>query len=256
MRRLLFGSVVLMVLASGSAMAADLSVPPTPVAPAPYRPLVVPVFDWTGPYVGGYALFNWTHTTSTTTDLPTGAVTAATEDRSRVHGGGHVGYDYMMPSRWVLGIVADATEGEITNTTTSNAAGTVVEFHSERSNVSGTVRGRVGYAFDTFLLYGTGGWAWATGSQSRAQLAGTVNGAVPGTLEVVNTTHFGWTGGAGVSYAFWRNFDAFAEYRYTRFDSNTITFPLAGRSTTSTTSANAVLTGVDYRFTWPSFNRY
>jgi len=252
MRSLLLESVVLVVLASGSAMAADLSIPPSPAAPA-YRPLVVPlVFDWTGPYVGGHGSFSWSHTSSTTIDLPTGASTTATEDTSHAHGGGQIGYDYEMPSRFVLGIVADFTTGESTNSTTSNAAGTVVESHVTKTNMSGTVRGRFGYALDSVLLYGTGGWAWATGSANRSQLAGTVNGAGPGTVEVVNPARFGWTAGAGVAFGFWRNFDVFAEWRFTRF-SGTTTFPIAARSTTSTTNVNAVIAGLDYRFTWPHF---
>jgi opacity protein-like surface antigen len=51
-----------------------------------------------------------------------------------------------------------------------------------------------------------------------------------------------------VAWAFARNRDAFAQYRYTQFSNSTVTFPIAQRATTSTSTANAVEAGIDYRF--------
>ena len=80
---------------------------------------------------------------------------------------------------------------------------------------SETVRGRLGYAFDNVLLYGTGGWAWSSNQYIRTQLTGTLNLATAGTDEAVNTYLSGWTAGGGVAVAFAQNWNVFAEYRYT-----------------------------------------
>ena len=156
----------------------------------------------------------------------------------------------MTPSRIVLGVVADVISGTSNSTTTSNVAGTLVETYEGKTDASGSVRGRLGYAFDTLLLYGTGGWSWSAGSDTRTQVVGTVNLATPGTAETVSTSHSGWNVGAGVDYAFARNWDVFAEYRYTSFQAVTVTYPLAGRSTSSTSTANAIAAGLNYRINW------
>jgi opacity protein-like surface antigen len=214
------------------------------VAPAAY--------DWTAFYIGGHVANSWVHTDATTTDAFTGAFVASTsEDKSHFHGGGQIGFDYMMPSRIVFGVVADFTSGTSTSTTSSNAAGTVVETNAAKTDLTGTVRGRLGYAFDTFLLYGTGGWLWNSGSRTRTQVLGTgPNGVPQGTVETVNTHNNGWVAGAGLDYAFARNWDVFAEYRYAKLDNITVTFPIAGRTTTSNSNTNTIEGGINYRFNW------
>jgi outer membrane immunogenic protein len=247
MKNLLLGSVALVALGAGPAMAADMT--PAPVYTK--APMMAPLYDWTAFYIGGHAGFRWAHTDSTTTNTPTGFVFApGSGDTSAFFGGGQIGFDYMMPSRIVFGVVADVSSGSSNTTTTSNAAGTVVETVQGKSDVSGTVRGRLGYAFDTLLLYATGGWAWSTGSDTRTQVLGTVNLAVPGTVETVSTSHSGGTVGGGLDYAFARNWDVFAEYRYTSFQAVTVAYPLAMRSTNSTTNVSTIEVGLNYRVNW------
>jgi outer membrane immunogenic protein len=253
MRRLLAATLVLGAVAA-PAMAADISPAPIP-APAPVYPkapvMMMPAYDWTGFYVGGHVAYSWVHTNSTTTDTVAGTVFApATEDNSHFHGGGQIGFDYMMPSRIVFGVVADISSGSSNTTTTSNAAGTVIETNASKTDVVGTVRGRLGYAFDTFLLYGTGGWLWNSGSRTRTQVAGTINAATAGTVETLNTHNTGWVVGAGLDYAFARNWDVFAEYRYASLQAITVAFPLAGRSTNSTSNSSTIEAGLNYRFNW------
>jgi opacity protein-like surface antigen len=240
-----------MAIAAGPAMAADLKPAPAPAPVYSKAPMMAPLYDWTAFYIGGHGSYSWTHTNSQTTDLPTGAAFAPTSaDRSAFHGGGQIGFDYMMPSRIVLGAVADVSSGVTTTTTTSNPAGTIVETAEGKTDASGTVRGRLGYAPDTALFYVTGGWAWSSGKATRSQIVGTINAATPGTVETVSTKHNGWTAGGGVAWAFARNWDVFAEYRYTSFQAITVTYPLAGRSTSSTSTSNVIEAGIDWRFNW------
>jgi opacity protein-like surface antigen len=153
-----------------------------------------------------------------------------------------------MPSRVVIGLAADVSSGGTHVTTTTDASGTSANqttvFDSE------TVRGRLGYAFDNLLLYGTGGWAWSNNQYIRTQLTGALNLATAGTDEAVNTYLGGWTAGAGIAYAFAQHWNAFAEYRYTSFGSSSIALPFSQLSTASTTKVSAVELGLNYKFNW------
>ena len=131
----------------------------------------------------------------------------------------------MMPSRVVLGIEADVSSGGRKAVNITDASGT----SSNQTNVfdSETVRGRLGYAFDNVLLYGTGGWAWSSNQYIRTQLTGALNLATAGTDEAMNTYLSGWTAGGGVAVAFAQNWNVFAEYRYTNYGSPTVTLPFS-----------------------------
>src|SRR4029078_11942636 len=111
-----------------------------------------------------------------------------------------------------------------------------------------SIRGRVGYAFDTVLLYGTAGYAWSNNQYVRTQLTGTLNNATAGADEAVNKYSSGWTAGAGVSVAVAQNWNVFAEYRYTDYGTTAFTLPLSQLSTTSTTKVSAIECGVTYMF--------
>src|SRR5271169_3364382 len=50
-------AIAALVVATSSAWAADL--PPAPRAPVPYMPVAVPVFSWTGFYIGGNLGGGW-----------------------------------------------------------------------------------------------------------------------------------------------------------------------------------------------------
>ncbi|WP_246755344.1 MULTISPECIES: outer membrane protein [Rhizobium] len=60
------------------------------------------------------------------------------------------------------------------------------------TDITGAVRGRLGYAFDRTLIYATGGWTATRGFIK-----------IPGDKE--SKTFNGWTIGAGVDYAFTNN---------------------------------------------------
>jgi opacity protein-like surface antigen len=247
MKKLLFGCVAFVAVAAKAASAADL--PPAP-APVPYykAPAVEPAYDWTGFYIGGHFSYGWTHSTGQTTDTANGRVfPPGSTDTSAAHGGGQIGYDYMLPSRVVIGILADVSSG--TSRTVVNANAFQTSENASDGKVNGSVRGRLGYAFDTLLVYGTGGWGWNDATATRTQVAGTVGNATPGTAETTSTSHDTWTVGTGLDYAFARNWDAFVEYRYSHSaGNNTVTFPIAGFSTSVSSYTNVVEAGINWRF--------
>jgi opacity protein-like surface antigen/outer membrane receptor protein involved in Fe transport len=204
-------------------------------------------YDWTGFYIGGYGEFSWSSTNGSAINLATGAIASPINGNlPKWHGGMQLGFDYMMPSRLLLGVAADVTSGGTRTTTTTDPSGTAANqttvFDSE------TVRGRLGYAFDNVLLYGTAGWAWSNNQYVRTQLTGALNNATAGADEAVNKYLSGWTAGAGISVAFAQNWNVFAEYRYTSFGSTTLALPLSEVSTTSATKISAIEFGVNYKF--------
>jgi opacity protein-like surface antigen/outer membrane receptor protein involved in Fe transport len=204
-------------------------------------------YDWTGLYIGGFGEVSWSRTNGSAINIATGAASPPVNGNlPNWHGGIQLGFDYMMPSRMLIGVAADVTSGgtktiTITDTSGTNANQTTV-FDSE------TVRGRFGYAVDNVLLYGTAGWAWSSNQYVRTQLTGTLNNATAGSDEAVNEYLGGWTAGAGVSVAFAQNWNVFAEYRYTSFGSTTLALPLSELSTTLTTRVSAIELGVNYKF--------
>jgi outer membrane immunogenic protein len=73
-----------------------------------------------------------------------------------------------------------------------------------KTTVEGSVRARVGFAFDRALVYGTAGW---TATKAEADVAG----------DTVSDTLSGYTVGAGLDYAVTDQVFARGEYRYNDF---------------------------------------
>jgi outer membrane immunogenic protein len=168
-------------LLAGAASAADL---PRRAAPPPvFTP--VPVFTWTGAYFGinaGYAFdASSNNTSSFAVPAPYGNGTTAffsQRNQEGFTGGGQVGYNYQFTpgSGVVIGIEADAQYLDFgrnrNNALLSGplAPGFYVTDPRGLSSLDffGTVRGRLGYAFDRVLVYGTGGFAYGSGSSDRS----------------------------------------------------------------------------------------
>lgn len=259
MKRVLFVCVAFAAFADPG-MAADITALPDPeLAPAPVYAktrMMTQFYDWTGLYLGGRVDYSRANIDSTTINTATGVLdTSFGGATSNFHGGGQAGFDYMMMSRVVIGVLADVTTGDRRTTTISNAAGTNVRTEESKTVGSGTVRGRLGYVFGNVLLYGTGGWAWTSATATRTQVVGKTSSATPGTIESGPANLNGWTAGAGLAYGFWRNWEAFGEYRHTRFQSINVGYPLAQRSTTSTTAVNSITAGLNFKFN-PFISRY
>lgn len=226
MRRLLLAGVGLSVLAVTAATAADIS--PSRPYPMPKAPAYVPFFTWTGFYLGinaGYAFgdSNWTNvaTTASTGDF----------DVSGAMVGGTLGYNWQLGPT-VLGVEADVGWSGVKGSTTTNCPLGC----ETRSTWFGTARGRIGYAFDRFMPYITGG---ASFGDIRAEAGG-----FSGTTK----TQFGWVAGLGIEYAFVSNWSAKLEYLYA--DMGSVQCPAASCGATIDTSLqlNIVRAGLNYKF--------
>lgn len=208
------GVLAALALASlGTAHAADL---PARMAPPAYvAPL--PVFTWTGPYFGinaGYDFDNFTRVRTTgSTPFNTGVTTGNRPgsiglDTNGFTGGGQIGYNFQLPgfggfggpgSGIVFGVEADAAYTDIDKSRTF--VGNAGSNNTLRSQLDylGTVRGRVGYAFNQLLVYGTGGLAYG-GVENSANFYDGTNSTLLYTGRR-NDMQAGFAYGGGIEYA-------------------------------------------------------
>ena len=186
----------------GPAFAADTSRPTvTKAPPVSWAGITSPVVNWTGVYLGVNGGF--TFGGSDWTD----SVTGASSDYFSTTGfvfGGTLGANYQAGSL-VFGVEADgdwANSSGFGTFTTTSTTGLCAGGCLTKNTWLATVRGRAGYAFDRFLLYGTGGAAFGNVQANFSN------------DPVSSSTETGWTAGAGVEVAVAPHWTAKAEYLF------------------------------------------
>jgi outer membrane immunogenic protein len=127
--------------------------------------------------------------------------------------GGEIGYDIQMGA-WVVGV-----EGDVSWTNFGDNATTIIPSDPTTGRPQltfatnyqmdwiSTVRGRIGIPFDHFLIYGTGGLAFADVSMNQTVTVGNF-GQLAGSTDKTKT---GWTLGGGAEYAICDNITLKAE---------------------------------------------
>lgn len=219
----LIAAVIGLLTVTEPAWSADLSPPPA-AAPVPY--------SWTGLYIGlnaGYANAKVTETAS-------GGGGSGSANVPGGIGGFQIGANYQTGAI-VLGVEADFAGYMGTKSVT--VAGGAVSGTAQIPWI-GTLRGRVGYAFDRFLLYATAGGA-------ATELISTVNVGAIGSSSTTNT-HGAWTAGGGLEAAVTENLSARVEYLYV--DTGNINVAQVGAPFVGVTGRmqdNLVRAGVNYR---------
>jgi outer membrane immunogenic protein len=201
-----------------AALAADLT---SRIAPDP-TVAAVPAFTWTGFYVGAQAGYVWSETSTrmffdgTSVNLDS----AAGPSGDGLIGGAHAGFNYQ------FGSVVVGGEGDLEAAGINGNIRFVDPFNDQpddslnvetQINFQGSIRARLGFAFDRALIYATGGVAFASVENTYTF---TFDPAVPisDDRENFDNTEWGWTLGAGIEYAFMPNLMGRIEYRYTKFD--------------------------------------
>lgn len=199
---------VSVIFGCGATSAADL--PARIYSKAP--PLLDRSYDWSGFYLGanaGYA-FNGRASDSITANDPAtlGGITGGFVPTSvgtrgdGFTGGGQIGYNYQFHDRAaggaVIGIEADAAYMDMNRTTDFlSVRGFDTQLNSGLDFL-GTVRGRLGYAFDRFLVYGTGGFAYGDVNNSMANFNRVGIAGYTGSQSAMRT---GYAYGGGAEYA-------------------------------------------------------
>ena len=256
--------VAIAALAAGvaSASAADL-----PARSYTKAPPMVAAYTWTGCYVGVEGGGIWGRGNQFQNDPAASAIVVAAggaptlglPQTSGIHpngglAGGTVGCNYQFGGNWVIGLEGDVSWTNASGTSSGIAPfGVATPFQTSQRWMD-TVRGRIGYAWDRVLVYGTGGAAF-TGEHVQVCTPGALCGS--GTSTVT-----GWAAGAGVEWAFWQNWSAKLEYLHADFGTTGYgRFVLPGgfyAARNVTLRDDLVRVGVNYRFDWggPVVARY
>jgi outer membrane immunogenic protein len=232
MRRTFIAAAVLVAAGYGHAVAADL---PVPSIPPP-----LPVYNWSGFYLGinggfGTGASNWS-------DGPVGTTGSFAISGFLI--GGTLGANYQI-GEYVFGIEGDGgwTNLRGNSGSTCGAIAAVVPPPAScqtQSQWLATVRGRAGYAFDRILLYGTAGAAFGNVQTGLNP---------PSTFD--SSTEAGWTVGAGLEVAFAPNWTAKAEYLFVDLPNATCTtIGNCGGAAGSIVSFNEsiIRAGVNFKF--------
>jgi outer membrane immunogenic protein len=220
MRRVLVTALSLLAIITSTSFAADL---PRGMPPAK-APVFVPGYSWTGFYAGinggyGFGRSNW-DSYATDADVNGGLV------------GVTAGYNWQTGAL-VFGLEGDVDWSNMRGSFTNAACPTGCE---TKNNWLGTVRGRLGYAFDRVMPFVTGGLA-----------VGDINATVTG-LPSVSTTNAGWTVGGGVEAAVFDNVTAKLEYLYVDLGSLNCGTASCGAPTNIDMRSNVVRAGLNLRF--------
>jgi outer membrane immunogenic protein len=218
---------------SGIACAAELPLPPPVSAKAPMMaPPPVP-FSWTGFYIGGNGGYAWGN--SSDTNPAFGTPTTGNFRTSGALAGGQIGYNWQFDA-FVVGLESDFDWSNVKGSTSNGICGLTVCTTSD--SWIGTTRGRVGFAVDHWLFYGTGGVAYGNIRFNDLPLT-SVNGTA---------ANIGWTAGGGIEYAFTRNWSVKAEYLYVSLDNTGFACTPGCGTSTITFNENIARGGVNYRF--------
>ena len=222
-RSLLAGLGLLAVAFAAPASAADLP------RSMPYKaPAYVTAYNWTGFYLGVHAGYGWG--ASEGFDLGGGFV------------GGQVGYNWQpMGSPWVFGVELDSAWADFGRSSTFIVPAGLLSVQSD-ANYMGSLRGRVGYAFDRTLVYATGGLGWIN---NEVTINATLAPFVIGTSD--SKTHFSGVIGAGVEHALAPNWSVKAEYIYAMYGSKTY-FGNFGGGLSGDADIHTAKVGLNYHF--------
>lgn len=246
-------------LGIGSASAADLPVKAPPM-------IAAPAFSWTGFYVGGNVGYSWGNSDTNTFFNNAEFGSFAHSDALRLNGiigGGQVGFNWQASPAWVFGVEADwqasgeKASGSVSDPFASPASvGTVTTSYEAKISSFGTLRGRIGYAWDRLLVYGTAGLAYGqvrlTGTTNQSGIdsqGGSFNLSTPFSS---SNSNIGWAVGAGIEGAIANNWTWKAEYLYIDLGSLDVSQPVLdfGGSITAhgRFTDNIVRVGFNYRF--------
>jgi outer membrane immunogenic protein len=216
-RQFLLGGIALFAL-TGGAVAADVPVKGPVYTKAPAA------FSWEGQYIGVHGGYAWA-----SNDITIVAATAEISP-SGGFGGFQIGYNHHIGRNWILGYEIDVSFGSLNSTRLVGANITTLDI-----DAFGTARTRLGYVQGRWMVFATGGLAWATTSLDNV-----------GGIATFDRPHIGYAVGAGIEYAIAPNWSAKLEYLYADLGETNTT--IVGAVVNTDLTISTVRLGLNYRF--------
>lgn len=219
MKKLLLASVGLLALSIAPALAADL---PARVYTKAPPPVVAPIYNWAGFYIG---LNGGGASAHKCWDIDNfGGAIVAPAFREGCHDatgglvGGQIGYRWQA-TNWVFGLEAQGDWADLTGSNTSLffGAGTT---NNTKLDAIGLFTGQVGYAWNNVLWYVKGGAA-VTHDKYNGQFLGVV-------FDNASESRWGGTVGTGLEIGFAPGWSVAFEYDHLFMGSRDVTFSLVG----------------------------
>jgi outer membrane protein OmpA-like peptidoglycan-associated protein len=221
---------------------------------------------WGGPYGGldlgaDWGRLNGSATIPGAPGIPAGTTGLTHSSGATITGGGQAGYNYQF-NNFVFGVEGDFKGGGLSSTNTVTGATPGVpgfipgDSFRTSSDWNASARGRIGYAYNQFLFYGTGGIAFAD-VNLNANYASPGPG-IAGATASNSTVLMGPTFGGGIEYAVSPNVSVGGEFRHTDYGSDRLAMgavpTIAGSAPVSERVSlhdNVALLKVNYRFGAP-----
>lgn len=195
-----------------------------------------PVATWTGLYAGG--AIGFTHALWTVDFFRNNNHGHAELGADGVNLSATAGYNHQIDANFVIGVEGDIgyTNAEQRNNIFDN------DTSLSRYDFVASLRGRVGYAIDRALFYGTAGLALANISNSIQK------GRNAGEQVVAeDQLKAGFTVGAGIEYLLAPNWTGKFEYLYANFGTDTF-FNRDGNRAEFSNEIHTIRIGLNYRF--------
>ncbi len=225
-------------------MAAPASAADLPVKALPPPPVVTPIYNWTGFYIGGNG--GWAQSRNCVdfigvlgTDLSDGC-----RERSGGVAGGQLGYRWQA-NQLVFGLEAQGDWADLT----SSRVSLINPLFSTQTKTDGLglFTGQIGYAWNASLLYLKGG---AAVTSNRFDILTTLGG---NSLASASATRWGGAVGVGWEYGFTQNWTFGLEYDHLFMgnsnNSFSVTNPIvAGALNRISQDVDMVTLRVNYRF--------
>ncbi len=198
------------VIAGVSAANAADAVDQVPEAPVAQNEPVTPAGNWEGFYLGGAGTYN-------------AATSRHDRDGYALGGQLYTGYN------WQSGQIVYGVEADLGYSGLDSTSGGV----TNKNRFNGSVRGRVGYDLNPFLLYATAGVAAA-------------NNKVSGFGDSDSKTAYGYTVGAGAEALVTNNITARVEYRFSDYQDKD--YDLGATSVSRGYDEHSVKVGIGVKF--------
>jgi outer membrane immunogenic protein len=240
-------AIAILALSAGSALSADL--PARTYTKAP--PMVAPVYDWSGFYLGINGGGGSSHTCWDDV-VPAGSIPQGCHNSTGGTAGGQIGYRWQTMD-WVFGLEGQGNWADFSGSNVTPVGGNPFGGVTDRTRIDafGLITGQIGYAWNNVLVYVKGGAAAVSNKYDI-----TVAGAA---IAAGNEPRWGETIGAGLELGFAPNWSVGIEYNHIFLDDRNITLTLAGAPVSTDRIHQDVdigLVRLNYRFGGPVIAKY